>query len=153
MGRILATLAGGWLLVACARTAPPMQVAETCRAGDLTLQFEVGLAESFRVPPVCGDVLAQFQADRDLYQARFGRIDLTEIPVRLRTAVYLDGDGHTGEAYVNAIDLGVTGWRNLPHELNHVRTGYNGHVGWCVDFEPWSESVLAIDERLYLGCK
>src|SRR5215475_12043884 len=127
MEKILMTLAGGWLVVACAQPAPPMQVAETCRAGDLTVEFEVGLAESFPVPPVCAEVLAQLQADRDLYTARFGHIDLAGIPVRLRAAVYLDGDGHTGHAYVNAIDLAVTGWKGLPHEINHVRTDFNGH--------------------------
>lgn len=37
------------------------------------------------------------------------------------------------------------------HELNQVRVG-PGHEGWCREFEPWSEAVLGVDERAYLGC-
>ena len=64
---------------------------------------------------------------------------------------FLDADEHTGRTYADAIDLARFDWAELPHELNHVRVG-PGHEGWCLDFEPWSEAVLGIDEGAHLGC-
>jgi len=58
----------------------------------------------------------------------------------------------SGHTYENAIDLARTALETFPHELNHLRSG-RGHDGWCADFEPWSEAVLGISQRSYLGCR
>jgi hypothetical protein len=97
-------------------------------------------------------LLKEAQGYRALYESRFGHLDLTGIPVRYRAAIYLDGDSHSGMTYVDAIDIAVTGRAGLPHELNHVRTGPS-HEGWCLDYEPWSKTILGLDESAYLHCQ
>jgi len=133
-------------LAACgARDAPEITIRESCRAEDLEVQVEGGH------PLSCAELLRVTQTYRAEYEARFGRRGLGGRPVRYRDADFLDGDGHTGRTYPDAIDLARFDWAELPHELNHVRTG-PGHDRWCLDFEPWSEAVLGVDERAYLGC-
>jgi hypothetical protein len=136
--------------IACGIAAPPMKVGERCRSGDLTVEMELGSTIS------CSDALARSVEFRAEYAARFGGHDLTGIPVRYRTSEHLDVPGYegwniTGCTYDDAIDLANGHFEGLPHELNHVRKG-PGHAGWCVDYEPWSEAVLGIDQRSYLGC-
>jgi hypothetical protein len=126
--------------------APPIQVAETCTTGDLTIEVEAGGAG-----PSCADLTLISQQLRAAYEERFGHQNLDGIRVRFRGEVFIDRESHTGHTYADAIDLGSHQWDDLPHELNHVRTGA-GHTGWCLDFEPWSEAVLGIEERAYLAC-
>ena len=71
--------------------------------------------------------------------------------VRAKDELTHTGPGVVGSTSADAIDLGVDHIGAFPHELNHVRTG-SGHAGWCIDFEPWSEEVLGINARTYLGC-
>lgn len=152
-GRVhLVLLAGCFVgaVVACGIAAPPMRIGERCRSGDLTVEMEVGSTDT------CSDALARSVHFRAQYNARFGGQDLVRIPVRYRAAERLDIPGYdgwniTGHTYDDAIDLAKGHFEGLPHELNHVRTGL-GHEGWCIDYEPWSEAVLGIDQRSYLGC-
>ena len=106
---------------------------------------------------VCDGIRMTLSHYRDEYGLRFGRQDLRDIPVRIRATEDLRTIGIespfmvSGHTYDDAIDLAQSEWSALPHELNHVRTG-SGHSGWCVDYEPWSEEVLGIDQRSYLHC-
>lgn len=137
------------LLAGCGAVAPPMEVAERCAAGDLTVEVERGSSA------VCAQELVGLSAVRDLYQERFGHLDLTGIRVRVRATDYVPmPDGRldvAGATWVDAIDLAANHTPGLGHELNHVRTG-TGHAGWCIDFEPWQEQVLGYESRSYLGC-
>ena len=157
MKRILLTLVGGWLCVACGRSpAPPMAVAVRCTVGDLTVEIERGSAvlEVMQTQEdSCLSTLHTLAFLRGLYQDRFGRQDLTDSRVRVRARDELTdiGPGVVGSTWADAIDLGAVHLGAFPHELNHVRTG-SGHTGWCIDYEPWSETVLGIDARTYLGC-
>ena len=103
-------------------------------------------------PISCEELLRLSVMYRAEFEARFGRQDLAAVPIRYRNRDFLDDGRHTGRTYANAIDLSRFNWTELPHELNHVRTGPD-HDGWCLDFEPWSEEVLGVDERAYLGCR
>jgi hypothetical protein len=138
-----------------------MKTATTCSSGDLKVEIEVGHFMLTEDPPtnstVCDGIRNILSNYRDEYSLRFGRQDLTEIPIRIRATEDLRTLGVespyavSGHTYDDAIDLGQSAWDSLPHELNHVRTG-PGHSGWCVDYEPWSEAVLGIDQRSYLQC-
>ena len=135
------------LLCACGlETAPEIELGGRCREADLEVQVEAGH------PIPCQELLRLSANYRALFEERFGHQSLVGIPIRYRDRDFLDDAHHTGWRYADAIDLGRLNWAELPHELNHVRTG-PGHQGWCVDFEPWSEEVLRVDERAYLGCR
>ena len=157
MKKILLTLAGGWLCVACGPSpAPPMAVAVSCTVGDLTVEIERGSAKLEVMQTredSCLSTVHTLAFLRGLYEERFGRQDLTDWRVRVRAMDELThtGPGVVGSTSADAIDLGVDHIGAFPHELNHVRTG-SGHAGWCIDFEPWSEEVLGINARTYLGC-
>src|SRR5262249_48466797 len=127
-------------------SAPEIRIRESCQEGDLKVEVEG------QHPISCRELLRVTLNYRAEYEARFGRQDLTGRPVRYRDADLVDRDSHTGRTYPDAIDLARFEWGELPHELNHVRAG-PGHDRWCEDFEPWSEAVLGIDERAYLGCQ
>lgn len=106
----------------------------------------------------CAAVAGALVQIREEYEARFGHQDLASIPVRVRAVDDLRTVGVegryavSGHAYADAIDLGQSAIEAFPHELNHVRTGPS-HDGWCVDYEPWSELVLGVNQRGYLGCE
>ena len=139
-------MALGIFTCACGTAAPPMQIGARCQRGDLRLEVEEG------VPlPGCNELLAITVAYREAYEAEFGHLDLSGVRVRFRASVFVMDGGFTGHTYSDAIDIGQHQWQDVPHELNHVRTG-PGHDGWCLDYEPWSEAVLGIDQRAYLGC-
>jgi len=152
-GRVHLVLLAGWCVgaaVACGMGAPPMKVGERCSSGDLVVEMELGSATR------CSDALARSDQFRAVYGARFGAQDLAGIPVRYRVTEFLNIPGYEGwniigHTYDDAIDLANGHFESLPHELNHVRTGPS-HDGWCKDYEPWSEAVLGIDQRSYLGC-
>ena len=166
----VACLACSVFLAACdGESSLPIQVAAACPFGDTRLQIEAGhyLLDPVTTTPewrnvspeqVCQGVVSSWlQPYRDEYEARFGHVVLSERVVRLRkesdlrnTGLQAD-DAIGGHTYSDAIDLGAGSSDSLPHELNHVRTG-SGHEGWCNDFEPWSEQVLGINQRVYLGC-
>lgn len=158
----LKPLVGGWLCVACSLGAPPMKTAATCSSGDLTVQMEAGhflLTEDPKTnSTVCDGIQMVLSNYRDEYSLRFGREDLAEIPIRIRATDDLRTTGIespfnvSGHTYDDAIDLAQSAWDSLPHELNHVRAG-PGHSGWCVDYEPWSEQILGINQRSYLQCR
>jgi hypothetical protein len=154
---------------ASSSTSSPMQVGAGCPFGDTSLQVEEGhyllapastvaVWRSLTPQQVCQRIVSDWlQLYRGEYEVRFGQIVLSKRVVRLRKTrdlrdTGLEGDyeigGHT---YSDAIDLGAESTASLPHELNHIRTG-SGHSGWCIDFEPWSEQVLGINQRVYLGC-
>src|SRR5215469_11270600 len=88
MKRKLNLLMGGWLCVACSLGAPPMKTATTCSSGDLKVEIEVGhfmLTEDPRTnSTVCDGIRNILSNYRDEYSLRFGRQDLTEIPIRIR---------------------------------------------------------------------
>ena len=138
-----------------------MVLGAICSRGDLRVEIEDGYSslgddphQRARRCSVLAEALGKY---REEYEARFGRQDLGEIPIRIRAADDLRSVGVKGQfavsghTYVDAIDLGRDALEAFPHELNHVRTGLS-HDGWCVDYEPWSESVLGINQRGYLGC-
>jgi hypothetical protein len=153
-----------------AGSSSPIEVAAACPFGDGWVQMEAGhylLDPDTTAPPwrsaapqqICEGVVSTWlQPYRDEYEARFGHVVLSDRVVRLRKAndlrdTGLEGDvSISGHTYPDAIDLSAGSWESLPHELNHVRTG-SGHLGWCIDFEPWSEQVLGLDQRVYLGCR
>ena len=151
MRRLL--IIAGLLASACSgmRPAAPIQVAESCTMDDTAVQIEAGVSDEVTVPLTCEGLARMLSAYRAAYEERFGRQGLADRVVRIRRGPYLDDSGHTGYTYADAIDLTLVGLVGFPHELNHVRTG-SGHAGWCVDFEPWSEAVLGVDQRAYLGC-
>ena len=159
----LLALAVGCGSLACGLgSAPPIDVAAACSRGDLTVQIE---AEH---PLLAGDATADAQRCatvaetlghyREEYELRFDHLELNHIPVRLRVAMDLRTTGVesqfavSGHTYGDAIDIAGTMLESFPHELNHVRAG-SGHDGWCIDYEPWSEAVLGINQRGYLGCR
>jgi hypothetical protein len=98
------------------------------------------------------DVLGQYRAE---YEAKFGHVDLTHIPVRMHATAQALSDGAVGVAYEDAIDLGAGQVDALAHELHHEALGPSSadHHGWCVDFYPWEKEVLGLDEQKYLGCE
>jgi hypothetical protein len=130
--------------------APTIKVGARCAKAGLTIEVEEGS------PLDCGELLAASLEYRAEYEARFGRQDLSDYVVRFRAADVLSIPGYggwniTGHTYDDVIDLAGGHADDLPHELNHVRMG-PGHAGWCFDYEPWSEQVLGINQRNYLGC-
>lgn len=170
----VAFLACSLFFAACGEASPstssPMQVGAGCPFGDTSLQLEEGHSlldpgtrpavwQSLTPDEVCQHIVSDWlQLYRDEYEVRFGHIALSDRVVRLRKTSDLrktgleSDDAISGHTYSDAIDLGADGSDSLPHELNHVRTG-SGHDGWCIDFEPWSEQVLGINQRVYLGCR
>ena len=90
---------------------------------------------------------------RATYEERFGPVDLNGRVVRIRAEAIPDSDGlaHRGMTYSDTIDLQSDNFNAFPHELHHLEVG-RGHSGWCVDFEPWEEQTLGVEERAYLGC-
>ncbi|HZJ55123.1 MAG TPA: hypothetical protein VFD38_13365 [Myxococcaceae bacterium] len=152
----------GWGSLACGvRSAPPMTVGVACVRGDLRVEIAAGHPKLTGVPDAdarwCTELAATLAQYRAAYEERFGHQELVGIPVRLQAVDDLRSIGAhgryalSGATYADAIDLARNGIESFPHELNHVRTGPS-HQGWCVDYEPWSETVLGIDQRGYLGC-
>ncbi len=139
-----------------------MSVATTCARGDLSIEIEDGHSLLTGDPSVdgreCMALAAALRHYREEYELRFGRVNLTNVTIRLRAADDLRTTGVesqftvSGHTYGDAIDLAGAGLEAFPHELNHLRTGL-GHDGWCLDYEPWSEEVLGINQRGYLGCQ
>jgi hypothetical protein len=139
-----------------------MKVASTCADGALTVELEAGHFMLTGSPAanagICDAIRSIVSTYRDEYELRFGHQRLTRSPVRIRATEDLRATGIqasyvvTGHTYDDAVDLAQSAWESLPHELNPVRTG-PGHAGWCADYEPWSEEVLGIDQRSYLGCR
>ncbi|HZX43371.1 MAG TPA: hypothetical protein VFE93_16140 [Myxococcaceae bacterium] len=138
-----------------------MPIAVACSSGDLTLEIETGsdvLQTMSTERECCLSQLDSLSFLRGLYETRFGHLDLRGWLVRIRATDDLRNTGLdvdysvAGHTYSDAIDLAAHENTSLPHELNHVRRG-SGHGGWCADFEPWSEQVLGIDQREYLGCR
>lgn len=159
MRRALAGVVAALTLGACAGSLPeptPMQVGERCAVGDLTVELEDGYSGASHCP-----TLAAFaRIMEDEYDAHFGHQGPVTVRLRNTKDLQTDGDGQdfapgwfvTGTTFEGGvIDIALGQLRALPHELNHVRTGA-GHGGWCADFEPWSEQVLGINQREYLGC-
>ncbi|HET9035341.1 MAG TPA: hypothetical protein VFN45_04025 [Myxococcaceae bacterium] len=152
----------GWGSLACGvRSAPPMDVGESCARGDLRVQVAAEHPRLTGVPELdaqwCAELLATLEQYREAYEARFGHQQLAHIPVRIQAVDDLRSVGAkgpyalSGATYADAIDLALNGIGSFPHELNHVRSGPS-HDGWCIDYEPWSEAVLGIDQRSYLKC-
>ena len=141
------------LLVACGNAAPKMAVGQTCTSGDLTVELEQGY------DPIAADCAANagwLRNYEDEYDARFGHQGWVTVRLRVTTDLRTTGvssdfvvGGHTYDDGV--IDLARAMLEALPHELNHVRTGTT-HLGWCRDYEPWSEAVLGWNQGAYLGC-
>jgi len=115
-----------------------MPIAVACSSGDLTLEIETG-----------SDVLQTMSTERECCLSQLDSLSFLRGLYETRFDVDYSVAGHT---YSDAIDLAAHENTSLPHELNHVRRG-SGHGGWCADFEPWSEQVLGIDQREYLGCR
>ena len=152
----------GWGSLACGvRSAPPMDVGESCARGDLRVQVAAEHPRLTGVPELdaqwCVELLATLEQYREAYEARFGHQQLAHIAVRVQAVDDLRSVGAkgpyalSGATYADAIDLALNGIGSFPHELNHVRSGPS-HDGWCIDYEPWSEAVLGIDQRSYLKC-
>ena len=177
---VRSVVAGSLLATGCGfLPAPAMTVGVTCQHGDLTLQLEQGYpgtgADGLATADDCQRALDALDGYRAEYEARFGVQDLGNRPVRLRTATdltmttdalnkyaslndcYLSGSPPgqcsiiSGNTYADSIDLARNNLLSFPHELNHVRRGL-GHSGWCIDYNPWSISVLGWDQSGYLGC-
>ena len=140
-----------WTMVGCAHfLAPePIDDGQVCYTREVKVQIERGMDFDCQI-------VAQKLTDlRDVYERRFGRMDLTGFTIRLvkRITTFTPPDGATvvGFSYLDnrTIDV-ITVWA-LPHELHHFKRGA-GHVGWCEDFGPFSREVLHWDEDAYLGC-
>jgi hypothetical protein len=159
----LLALLMGWGNLACSMgSAPPMSVGAACAEGDLKVEIAVGHSllsgDQDTDGERCGGVAEALEEYRREYERRFGRQQLAGIPIRIHEVDDLRSIGVegrfpvSGHTYDDAIDLARDALEAFPHELNHVRTGA-GHDGWCIDYEPWSEEVLGINQRGYLGCR
>ena len=149
----LVVLALGFLLTGCGfKDAPPMVPESTCALADLTVEIEAGADTAS-----CDYVARVLTGYRELYERRFGHVDMSDRPVRMRATNDLRTVGVSadfkvgGETYTDAIDLVAYGYIALPHEMHHVQNG-PGHGGWCDDFAPWSKVVLGWNQDAYLGC-
>lgn len=138
-----------------------MVVGASCARGDLRVQIAAGHPKLTGVPELdaqwCLEQAATLVQYREAYEERFGHLQLGHIPVRVQAVDDLRSVGAkgpyalSGTTYADAIELARNGIGSFPHELNHVRAGPS-HDGWCFDYEPWSEAVLGVDQRSYLGC-
>ncbi|HVP60455.1 MAG TPA: hypothetical protein VMT11_07845 [Myxococcaceae bacterium] len=141
-----------------------MDIEVTCEVDGLRLQLERGTAWSWDAgAPVTGRAAcerfgAALMEYRSIYEARWGVLsfETSGWVVRVRANTTLENGKANALTYPDSrvVDLVQGAVFAFPHELHHVQlgSGSGDHHGWCIDFEPWEESVLHLSERDYLRC-
>jgi hypothetical protein len=144
--------------------APSMDMEVACEVGGLSVQLERGTAWSWDAgDPVTGEAACErFGAAlvqyRSIYEARWGVLSFGTAgwKVRVRASTTLENGKAAGLTYFESkvVDLVQGAIFGFPHELHHVQLGPGSgdHHGWCIDFEPWEESVLGLSEHDSLRC-
>ncbi|HUM10559.1 MAG TPA: hypothetical protein VLT82_06375 [Myxococcaceae bacterium] len=164
--RLLFLLLG--LLACCGPVgteAPSVDVEVACEVDGLRVQLEREVAWFWDAgAPVSGKAACErfgvtLMQYRSIYEARWGVLSLETAGwvVRVRASTTLEDGRASGRTYLESrvVDLVQGAIFGFPHELHHVQLGSDSgdHHGWCIDFEPWEESVLRLSERDYLCCQ
>ena len=136
------------LLAACEGVPNVIDVQETCRVNDLTIEVERGGRP-------CDEVARAVDGYRMALEERWGRVDLEGWTVRLRlTTIVHKAPGTpesvSGQTYAGAKTIDVTDPLFVPHEIGHALHG-TGHINWSCTFGAWEIRELGYNQQDYLG--